>query len=231
LDKSVDAVVDCMNALGRPVVSGKDSLSSTYRGKDGQIIKIPPVLAISVFGRIPDVKKTVTSDIKKEGSLLYIVGRLSSDMGGSTFYDINGIVGNEVPKVDLKLLPKVLRRMHEAIKSGEILACHDVSEGGIIGSIAEMTFGGNCGVEIKLHIAFNGAPERFLFNETAGTFVVEVEDDKTANKMFSGLPYIQLGKTTRDKKINVKVGSNDLFSVSTDELKQVWKKPLKTIFG
>ena len=49
LDRSVDAVVNCMDVLKRPVISGKDSLSSTYRGKDGQVIKIPPVLCVSVF--------------------------------------------------------------------------------------------------------------------------------------------------------------------------------------
>jgi phosphoribosylformylglycinamidine synthase subunit PurSL len=228
LDKSVDAVVDCMNALERPVISGKDSLSSTYRG-DGQVIKIPPVLCMSVFGRIPDVKKTVTSDIKKEGSLLYVVGAMDSNMGGSTYYDINGTVGNEVPKVNLKLLPTVLRGMHEAIKSGEVLACHDVSEGGVIGSVSEMAFGGDCGVE--LNIPNLQRPDMFLFNETAGMFVVEVKDGETAEKLFGNLPHMELGKTTKDKKITVNAGNNSLFSIPTDELKQSWKAPVKAIFG
>lgn len=230
LDKSVDAVVDCMNALERPVISGKDSLSSTYRGKDGKVIKIPPVLCMSVFGRIPDVEKTVTSDIKKEGSLFYIVGAMGRGMGGSTYYDINGIVGSEVPEVNLKLLPKVLRQMHKAIKSGEILACHDVSEGGVIGAVSEMAFGGDCGVEIDLDARFNEAPDKFLFNETAGMFIVEVKDSETAHRLFGGLPYMQLGETTKDKTISVKVGANNLFSVPTDELKQAWQEPVGRIF-
>lgn len=230
LDKSVDAVVDCMNALERPVISGKDSLSSTYRGKDGQVIKIPPVLCMSVFGRIPDVEKTVTSDIKQEGSLLYIVGKMDPGMGGSTYYDINGLVGNEVPKVSLQMLPKVLRGMHKAIKSGEVLACHDVSEGGVIGAISEMTFGGDCGAKVELDDMFKGKTENFLFNETAGMFIAEVKDKETADKLFGGLPHMQLGKTTKDKHINVKIGEDNLFSISTDELKQSWQAPVRGIF-
>jgi phosphoribosylformylglycinamidine synthase len=229
LDKSVDAVVDCMNALERPVVSGKDSLSSTYRGKDGQVIKIPPVLCISVFGRIPDVEKTVTSDIKEEGSSLYLVGALDKGMGGSTYYDINRLVGNEVPKVDLKTLPKVLRGIHQAIKSGEVLACHDVSEGGIIGAVAEMTFGGNCGVQINLDGGIQ-RPDMFLFNETAGIFVVEVKDEETALRLFDDLPHIVLGRTSQNEEITVRVGGNNLFAVSIDELKQAWQEPLRRIF-
>ncbi|MDP2585348.1 MAG: phosphoribosylformylglycinamidine synthase subunit PurL, partial [Candidatus Levybacteria bacterium] len=230
LDKSVDAVVDCMNALERPVVSGKDSLSSTYRGKNGEVIKIPPVLCMSVFGRIPDVRKTVTSDIKTMGSKLYLVGALDREMGGSTYYDINGLVGNEVPRVDLKILPKVLRGVHEAIKTGEVLACHDVSEGGVIGSISEMAFGGDCGVKLNLDSNLQ-RPDMFLFNETAGTFVVEVKDSETAEKLFGNLPHMELGETTQDKKIIVKTGEKELFTASTDELKQAWKQPMKAIFG
>ena len=229
LDKSVDAVVDCMNALERPVISGKDSLSSTYRGKDGQVIKIPPVLCMSVFGRIPDDKKTVTSDIKKEGSALYLVGELSENMGGSTYYDVNKLVGNEVPKVDLKILPKVLRGVHQAIRSGEVLACHDVSEGGIIGAVTEMAFGGDCGV--KLELEQMQRPDMFLFNETAGMFVVEVKNSETAEKLFGNLPHMRLGETKKEKKIIAKIGEEELFAASTDELKQAWKAPVKAIFG
>jgi len=229
LDAAVDAVVDCMNALQRPVISGKDSLSSTYRGKDGQVIKIPPVLCMSVFGRIPNVKKTVTADIKKKGSQLYLVGKLDANMGGSTYYDINGLVGSEVPKVDLEVLPKILRGVHQAIKSGEVLACHDVSEGGVISAITEMAFGGDCGVRVELDARMQ-RPDMFLFNETAGTFIVEVVDEKVAKRLFTNLPYMQLGRTTQNKKISVRVGENDLFTVLTDELKKAWQEPLRRIF-
>lgn len=229
LDAAVDAVVDCMNAMQRSVVSGKDSLSSTYRGKDGQVIKIPPVLCMSVFGRIPNVEQTITSDIKREGSRLYLVGALDTNMGGSTYYDVNGLVGNEVPKIDLGTLPQVLRVMHQAIKSGEVLACHDVSEGGIVSAVAEMAFGGNCGVQLDLDPGIQ-RPDMFLFNETAGTFIVEVQDEETAKRLFGNLPHMALGKTIQEKQVNVKVGDQDLFAVSTEDLKQAWQEPLRRIF-
>lgn len=230
LDKSVDAVVDCMNALQRPVISGKDSLSSTYRGKDGQVIKIPPVLCMSVFGRIPDVEKTVTSDFKKTDSTIVLVGKLDrKNMGGSTYYDINGIVGKNIPKVDLKVLPKVLRGVHQAIKSGEVLACHDVSEGGVIGAISEMCFGGDCGVVLNLEAS--ASLDKFLFNETAGCFIVEVGSEEKANELFRGIPYMTLGKTKAKKTIEVLADGLEVFSVPTDELKQVWQEPIRKIFN
>ena len=229
VDRCVDEVVDCMNALKRPVISGKDSLSSTYRGKDGGVIKIPPVLCISVFGRIPNVERTVSSDIKKPDSKLYLVGGLDVNMGGSTYYDISGLIGNEVPKVDLEILPRVLRGVYQAIKSGEVLACHDVSEGGVISAVAEMAFGGDCGVKLDLDAQIL-RPDMFLFNETAGTFIVEVEDEESAERLFGDLPHMKLGKTLSDKNISVRTEENELFSISTDELKQAWQEPLRRIF-
>ncbi|MBI4036946.1 phosphoribosylformylglycinamidine synthase subunit PurL [Candidatus Daviesbacteria bacterium] len=227
LDKSVDAVVDAMNAFGRPVVSGKDSLSSTYRGKDGQVIEIPPVLCMSVFGKIPDVEQTTTSDIKKPGSTLVLVGQLSENMGGSTYYDINGLVGNEVPEINLQTLPTVMRTVYQAIKSGNALACHDVSEGGVIATVAEMCFGGDCGVELNLG---EGRADKFLFNETAGCFVVEVESEEAACQLFANIPHQILGKTRQDKILSAKQGENPLFAASVDELKYAWQDPLRRIF-
>lgn len=230
LDRCVDAVVDCMNALGRPVISGKDSLSSTYRGKDGTVIKIPPTLCMSVFGRIPDVEKTVSSDFKKDGSTIVLVGKMDVNaMGGSTYYDINGILGDEVPKVDLKLLPKVLGKVYQAIQKGQVLASHDVSEGGVIGAVCEMVFGGDCGAVLSYDAS--SKIDKYLFNETAGCFVVEVEDEKKAEEFFKGVPYEILGKTQKDKKVEVLVDGLEILSTPTDELKKAWQEPERKIFG
>ncbi|MDP3724162.1 MAG: phosphoribosylformylglycinamidine synthase subunit PurL [bacterium] len=237
LDESVDAVVDCMHALERPVISGKDSLSSTYRG-NGQVIQIPPVLCISVFGRIPDVEKTVTSDFKKPGSTLLLVGHLDPSMGGSVYEDIfgpvrnvHGEVNNKVPRVHLGVLPDVLRVVHHAIQTGKVLSCHDVSEGGVLSAVCEMSFGGDIGAIVTLP-RYVVDPDVFLFNETAGCFVIEVENEAVADDLFSELPYpyIVLGKTTREKELRLTSNDAGPLTVSIDELKQAWKSPLQKVF-
>lgn len=201
LDVCVDAVVDFMKALKIPVISGKDSLSATYSGSNGVIIHSPPTLVMSVFGKIADVKKTVSSDFKKVGSAIVLVGK--QDM-----------------RVDLKTLPKVLDKIHKAIISGKVLACHDVSEGGLITAIFEMCVGGDCGVSIKVD-------RKELFNETTGCFIVEVENETIAKKLFSGVSYKMLGKTTKDEKIKV----DRLFTADMKDLQKVWSKPMKEIFS
>ena len=237
LDRSVDAAVDMMHLLKLPVISGKDSLSSTYRGKDGQVIKIPPVYTMSIFGRIPDVERTMTSDIKQPGSTLVLVGNHHDGMGGSTYYDVSGGSSNRIPLVDTEILPEVLRSMQQAINGGDVLACHDVSEGGLLTAVTEMCIGGDCGAII--HTKYAATPDNFFFSETAGSFVVEVKDRETAERLFKNVPFHVIGETTTHKRLAANVVHNRggssrelsrLFSVELAELKEAWQAPMKAVF-
>ena len=239
LDRSVDAVIDLMKVLKIPVISGKDSLSSTYRGRGNKIIKIPPTLCMSVFGKIKDVSKTITADFKFKDSTIVLVGKLDDSLGGSTYLEVNGIRGTNVPKVDLRMLPKTLNSIYQGIQKGQILSCHDVSEGGVITAIFEMCVGGNCGVKIHLggvtmsHLRgdrMGSSKVKLLFNETAGTFVVEVENEKAAKKLFKNVPFMILGKTQSGSVIEV-TNRKPLFKANIEELKKVWQQLMKELFA
>jgi phosphoribosylformylglycinamidine synthase len=238
LDSIVDGAVDMMDILKIPVISGKDSLSSTYRDKDGEAITIPPVYCVSAFGRIPDVEKTVTSAIKQPGkSDLYLVGRPDNSMGGSTYYDIADGSGGQVPRIDTHSLPSVLRGMHQAIKSGSVLACHDVSEGGLAAAVAEMCFGGEGGAH--LFVPSGRDAQTFLFNETAGCFVVELDAGTDPQNVFGDMPHALVGTTLSEARVSAiesdKLNSwnwdgNNLFEASVEELKKAWQQPMKELF-
>ncbi|MDO8461098.1 MAG: AIR synthase-related protein [bacterium] len=251
LDKSVDAVCDFMKVLKIPVISGKDSLSSTYRGADGTIIKIPPVLCISVFGKIKDVSKTVSSDFKKPDSIIVLVGKMDFEaMGGSIYLDNchpelahpergRRVSGSTVPHVDLKILPKILTSIYNAIQTGNVLSCHDISEGGLITALFEMCVGGNLGADIHLgwwrgndlDSSEVKRPNYMLFNETSGCFIVEVENEKTAKQLFKNIPFKIIGKTQKQNSLIVKNGRKNLFESPIESLKRAWKKPMSEIFA
>jgi phosphoribosylformylglycinamidine synthase II len=236
LDMMMDGLTDCLHAVRRPVISGKDSLSSRYKLKDGNNIDIPPVLTVTVAGKIPDIAKTVSTDIKRVGSSLVLVGNMDYEsMGGSTFYDIEEASSARVPDIDLEILPRTLRTMHSAIQTDSILSCHDVSEGGIAAGVAEMCFGGDCGAGLVLPDGLNEA--NFLLNETAGCFIVEVEDLSSVERLFAGVPHTVIGKTLPQRVISLNSSTaNDtsdktIFSVSVETLKLAWKRPMKEFFS
>src|SRR4030043_864236 len=151
LDKSVDACCDMAHLLKIPFISGKDSLSSTYRYPSGKILKIPPVLLISVFGKIPDVKKTASSDFKKVGSTIVLVGKPDiQNLGGSGYFEATNSKSRNIAKPVLKSLKTVFNSIHRGINNGQITSCHDISEGGMAATLFEMCLGGRIGAQIDL---------------------------------------------------------------------------------
>src|SRR3989344_2852483 len=98
------------------------------------------------------------------------VGLRKPEMAGSVYYDLHGIVGNNLPKINLKETVKTFKKLHRLIARGAILSCHDISDGGLFTTLAEMCFGGGMGASLELGYA-REEKERIgfrLFNETAG---------------------------------------------------------------
>ncbi len=231
LDSSIDALCGMMDVLQIPCVSGKDSLSSTYI--NGEIeINIPPVLNMTIFGKIPDVEKTVSCDIKEPGSTLVLVGSPDVvNLGGSIYFQTQGIENSHVSDVHTSELPQVLASIHGAIQTGNVKACKAVGEGGLATMLAQMCFGGDCGATVD--IAELGAirPDLTLFNETAGTFIVEIANDQLADALFARVPHVILGKTIQDKTIHVCDDDRELFAADLYELKDAWQRPMKEVLS
>ena len=243
LNLSVDACVDIMHAFKIPFISGKDSLSGTYRGKQNGkdiVIKIPPVLCVSAFGKIPDIRKTVTSNFKKGGSYIVLLGKPDyKNMGGSVYCDIHKIRGGEVPRVDLNQQPLVFDCLHRLISQGKILASHDISEGGMAVALAEMCFGNDFGARVDLNKMPNEIlSDSILFNETPGCFLLEVEEKLfcSLDELFGSVSYVIVGRVDGSKLASTLSisRSNHPHNLSLtcviDELKEVWKRPMKEVF-
>jgi phosphoribosylformylglycinamidine synthase len=150
--RAARACRDAAILFGAPFVSGKDSLNNEYRTETGSI-RIPHTLLISALGQVDDVTRCVTSDLKRAGSKLVLVGETHSD---------------SIPRVR-STAPQTMREVARAIREGRVRACHDLSEGGLAVAAVEMGIGGGLGARIKTDID--------LFNESPSRFLLEVEGD------------------------------------------------------
>ncbi|HLQ37285.1 MAG TPA: phosphoribosylformylglycinamidine synthase subunit PurS, partial [Planctomycetota bacterium] len=90
-----------------PFVSGKDSLHNEFRG-GGRTISIPGCILVTALSVVADVTRTLTSDLKRKGSLLVLVGVTKAELGGSVYYKHKGQLGSSVPRVDPVLGEQVL---------------------------------------------------------------------------------------------------------------------------
>lgn len=68
--------------------------------------------------------------LQKAGDRLYIIGNTARELAGSEIADQLGIACNTVPRVDAKSALASYRKLHQAINSRLISACHDLSDGG-----------------------------------------------------------------------------------------------------
>ncbi|MBI5206647.1 MAG: phosphoribosylformylglycinamidine synthase, partial [Candidatus Firestonebacteria bacterium] len=236
LDRMVQASYDVSTAWKIPFVSGKDSLSSTYKYPDNRIINIPPVLCISAFAPVYDIKKTVTSDFKNPDNLVYIVGVTLPELGGSIYYDIFNTLGESVPKVNIKQALIIFKRIHKIISNRLAISCHDISEGGLAVTLSEMCFGGDCGVEINIDLIPKALEmkqyDKILFSESCSRFILEVQSDKRkkVEQILNGIPYACIGKVLKEKKLTFKAGKKNILKSDIQKLKKAWQKPMREVF-
>jgi phosphoribosylformylglycinamidine synthase len=230
LVRAAEACRDTALAFGTPFISGKDSLNNEYRSGD-QRIAIPPTLLISALGRVTDVRRCGTMDLKEAGNHLFLIGTTKNELGGSHYHLANGLKGGEAPRVDFQLAPRVFEKLHAAIQQGLLRACHDLSEGGLAVAIAEMAFAGGIGADIT-DLAKIGpeTEEVLLFSESPTRFLVEVTPANTAafQECLKDVPHFQLGKTCIEPQVRIAgAGGEWIVSAPLADLKEAWQKPLR----
>jgi phosphoribosylformylglycinamidine synthase subunit PurSL len=213
-----------------PFISGKDSLNNEYLGTDGQRHAIPPTLLISSIGIMEDVTNAVTMDLKEAGNDLYLIGAFEPVFGGSHFNLVaEQKIPEPVPSVN-EVTPKVFNALHQAIQNKLVRSAHDLSEGGLGVTIAEMCIGGRLGAEVEFEAS---EASRTLFGETTGCLLIEVpaEKEQILFELFPGLPIQKIGKVTQEPKLKIRllIRSSVIESVdvSVAELVQAWNQPLQ----
>jgi phosphoribosylformylglycinamidine synthase II len=223
---AAQACRDLALAYLMPFISGKDSLNNEFNAGLRHII-IPPTLLISAMGQVPDVRRCVTMDLKEPGNRLFLVGATTADLGGSHYHLATAQTGGQVPSVDLKLAPQLFERVHEAIMTGMVRSCHDLSEGGLAVAAAEMAFAGGVGAD--LNKSCTDPDEVCLFSESPTRFLLEIRPHHTEQfrRLFDRLPCIEVGFTVTEPRLRI-AGANGEWIVwlPLQQLKDAWQKPL-----
>ena len=221
------AMRDAMIGVGIAVDGGKDSLSMATM-VDGETVKSPRQLVISVYGAVPDIRRVVTPDIKESGSVLVLIDLAGGRhrLGGTALAQVLGRIGNQSPDMDdPALVKRAFGAVQELIRRDLIRAGHDRSDGGLITTLLEMAFSGNCGLDIELAGVAEVIPA--LFAEELG-LVIECRltdlDVIAALLTASDVPHAVIGKSTADRQIRVRVGGKTVLDADMPTLRQTWEE-------
>ena len=197
---------------------------------------VTPTLLITAVGVMPDVRKTVSMELKKPENSIYMVGKTYPELGGSQYYQNKGIIGNSVPKVRMEQAKKIMNLITEAIDNGLLRACHDLSEGGLAVASAEMAFSSGYGLQLDLQkvpktneLTRN---DHVLFTESNSRFLVEVTQKRkdAFEALMKDADCAEIGKVTENKALSVTgLNGKQVMSADIDELRRRWKKALGSV--
>lgn len=225
---AASAVRRVMIQLGMAVDGGKDSLSMATMVGD-ETVKSPRQLVVSAYGAIGDITKVVTPDLKHPGSSNIIFIDLAygrNRMGGSALAHTLGKLGNESPDLDDPLLlRKTFLAIQNLIDGGLISAGHDRSDGGLITTVLEMAFSGNCGLE--LYIDGESSALEALFSEELGLVIEcrELDAQKVMQALREeGIPYRNIGLTSPEKRVIIHYNDATVLDEDMRLLRQWWEE-------
>ncbi len=242
LVRAAEGCRDGAQGFGAPFISGKDSLYNQSKDEKGRELPIPGTLLISAIAPVPDVRKALTMDFKGPGNALYVIGRTNDELGGSLYHRILHRTGGEVPKVTPACALDGFRSLHGAINKGVVLSAHDLSEGGLAVTAAEMGFSGEFGCVIDLDELSRDpriySNETLLFSESPSRILVEVSPEnenaflRHFGKGAKAASVRRVGQTTANPILKV-IGLDGavVMEESLKELKEAWQAALPKVLA
>lgn len=245
--RTCEAMSDVMVQLGVAIDGGKDSLSMAAKsGHHGEIVKAPGTLVVSLYAAMDDVHVKVDPAIRLPGlsSLVFVdLGLGKQRTGGCILAQSYAQLGSETPDLDNPAsFAAAFEKVRELLKQGKLLAGHDRSDGGLITTLLEMAFAGDCGFNLSappsycnIHASYDAFLAGPWFNEELG-LVLEVSDAHLTEvlhelRSVTGLDnHVHLlGRTTIEKKCVIGYygplasHTESILDECTEHLRDLWE--------
>jgi phosphoribosylformylglycinamidine synthase subunit PurL len=214
----LEGIKEACEFLDYPVVSGNVSF---YNGTNKKNINPTPV--IGGVGLINKLSKPIGLNLKKDKSIIILIGKTFGHLEQSCFLKENfSITEGMPPEVNLLNEKNNGENVLKLIQDNLILSSHDISNGGLITALSEMTFLSNYGVKIqkpkKLTNLF-----KYFFGEDQSRYILEIEaknlSEVEKRLKLNNIYYENIGWTQKDffeiegeLKINIK----DLFQINNE---------------
>jgi phosphoribosylformylglycinamidine synthase len=248
----IDGMAEACTIFETPVTGGNVSFYNETEGRG-----VYPTPVIGMLGVIEGVNYfpthhgnterrpssrsplPITPWFKSEGDLIVLLGRTGDDLGGSEYLAwIHGVVGGDVPALDLRQERAVQRACLAAIAEGIIKSAHDCSDGGLAIALVECCFSSHrreaIGADIVLTTEGVLSPISLLFSETPSRILVTIapEDLAALERIARSwhVPYTVLGRVG-GTHFRITVDGKRVINASIRELEAIWYNVLPEYLG
>ncbi len=220
--ESVRAIGDFCRKLGLPVVAG--NVSFYNRSGKSNIVPTPTML---LAGIIEDVNNAIPNHFMEEGSVVVLAGRQMPGLCGSMLLDRLGMDCSSHPDVDLDELQRLRSGMLSASRENLLLSAHDVTQGGLVMSVLEMSLGRSIGVDIDLTDISSSRSSVKMFSEFGNCVILEVKEEmlERLRSIFKDIQVTVIGRTG-GKRIVINDLSLLLADIGIDEARKKWEHGL-----
>jgi len=163
----IEGMGEACRALDFPVVSGNVSLYNETSGK-----AILPTPVIGGVGLIDDFARAAGIGFTGEGQTIVLIGETRGHLGQSLWLrEIGGLEAGPPPPVDLSAERAAGDLVRDLIGGGQVTACHDLSDGGLLVAVAEMALAGGMGALLECP-----GGSAYLFGEDQGRYLLAAAD-------------------------------------------------------
>jgi phosphoribosylformylglycinamidine synthase len=215
----------------------------SFYNRTGEV-NIHPTPLVGVLGVMDDVAARTPMAWSGDGQIIYLLGQTRDEFGGSEWaHVVHGHLGGRPPAIDLAAERTLGQVLVAGSRAGIFTAAHDVSDGGVAITLAEMAL--RAGVGAKLAVPQGTDPFVFWFSESAtrAVVVVSAEQELAFEIMCAAanVPVTQIGLV--DPQAGADAGLPDDQALVWDdilgerivlplqELRQIWSATLPGLFG
>ncbi len=222
--EAVSGMGDACRVFETPVTGGNVSF---YNESPESAVYPTPV--IGMVGLIEDLSHITSGQFRDEGDLIYLIGDIKSDIGGSEFLkEYYGKITGDCPTLDMEKEKSVHHALLNAIRHGWIKSAHDISDGGLAVTLAEsciMDPNQPRGAVIQANVN-HSRPEWFLFSESQSCIVVSFpeKNKKDFEDYFEkeGIPVLSLGRVGGDRLV-----INDWIEIPLSGISEIYYQALQ----
>ena len=210
----IEGMKEACEFLNFPVVSGNVSFYNETNSKG-----INPTPVIGGIGLLNKLNKIINMKLKKTNSLIIVIGKTIGHIEQSAFLQENfKIYDGPPPEINLTNEKNNGLAVLKLIKDNLVLSAHDISSGGMLTSLAEMSMASKIGLKIYKPKKLIDSIEYF-FGEDQGRYLIEIDKNNRKkiesllkeNNIFSEvIAEVQNDMFEIQKTLSIKV--NDLYN-------------------
>ena len=214
---------DACRTFNTPVTGGNVSFYN-----ENPEMAIFPTPVIGMLGLIEDVENhRMTPEFKEESDVIYYVGAPRKGLGGSEYlHTVHDLTTGDAPDIDLDFEARLQSTLLNVIQQKLVNAVHDISDGGLATTLAEMAMFAGKGADVSVD---NLGDDKYevLYSEAQSGVVVSCDpkSQKDVESQFNDkdIPFVKIGKVTDSNALNI----DEMVSLSIDEMYDIYENVIE----